>query len=253
MDHKSTPPVTMVDGPKTDRLAVRQHKGAGPGLIWLGGYASDMLGTKATALYDHAAGRGFACTLFDYSGHGESDGAFEDGTIGIWARDALHILDHHTEGPQVLVGSSMGGWIAGLLARWRPERIAGLVLVAPAPDFTDALMPLRMSAEDLSRIKQDGKLVVPSEYDDSEMVYTAALFSDGDHHLIFDQPLDVDVPVRILSGMADDVVPWRHVMRYADHLSSTDVVVSLVKAGDHRMSGPEELKRLFAFVDELTA
>lgn len=232
-------------------LALRQLPGEGPGLLWLGGYASDMLGTKAEWLHSRAAAKGQAFTRFDYAGHGESEGDFEDGCLSDWAGDALDILDLTTQGPQILVGSSMGGWVAALLARQRPERLAGIVFIAPAPDFTAELIWPRWPEAQKRKVLEEGRVEIPSAYDDSVMVYTRKLFEDGANNIVLDAPLSVTVPVRILQGMKDDVVPWQHAMRLAEHLDCPDLQVRLVRDGDHRMSGPTELAALDGLLAEI--
>lgn len=256
-------PPTFVAGPH-GRLATLSTGGSGtpgrPGLMWLGGYGSDMRGTKAEAIHAHAQAHKLPFCRFDYSGHGESDGAFEDGTISRWTADAQHMLDQAT-GPQVLIGSSMGGWIAGLLARQCPQRmapqrmgpqkIAGLILIAPAPDFATALTPHQWPAAQWEVLQRDGRIDIPSPYDDTVMTYTKAMFDDGAQMTVLDQPLPIPCPVRILTGMKDDVVPWQHAVKYAEHMDQDDVAVTLVKDGDHRMSGTHEIALLRNAIDEL--
>jgi pimeloyl-ACP methyl ester carboxylesterase len=231
--------------PGKPALAYRQQQGKGPknrvGLLWLGGYASDMLGTKAEFLSGWAQEHDRAFTRFDYRGHGQSEGNFEDGTIGLWAEDALAMLDDKTDGKQILIGSSMGAWIACLLARQRAERLAGIVLIAPAPDFTNELIPHQWEASRFAELEQKGRVEIPSDYDDSVMVYTKALFDDGKKQSILNAPLSVPCPVHILSGMKDEVVPWQHVMRLAEHIDALRVSVHLEKDSDHRFSGEHEL------------
>ncbi|MEM9988537.1 MAG: alpha/beta hydrolase [Pseudomonadota bacterium] len=251
MNDKLSPLAKMISGPH-GALATLMVEGDGPGLLWLGGYASDMRGTKAEAIDAHARARGLPYCRFDYSGHGESDGDFEDGTISRWAEDARHILTTQTKGPQILIGSSMGAWIAGLLARQHPERLAGLILIAPAPDFATELTPHQWPQDQWATLQKEGRIAIPSEFDDSEMVYTKAMFDDGAKNKVFDQPLSVPSPVRVLTGMKDDVVPWQHAVRYAEHIDSPDVTVTLAKEGDHRLSSPDDLTRLMATIDELT-
>ncbi|MEM9232668.1 MAG: alpha/beta hydrolase, partial [Pseudomonadota bacterium] len=224
----------MVDGPH-GKLAVINRDGRGPGLFWLGGYASDMRGTKAEALDNHADDYGLSYTRFDYSGHGESEGDFEEGTISRWAADAAHVLARETRGPQILIGSSMGGWIAALLLRQMPAKIAGMVLINPAPDFATELTPKQWPEDQWTALERDGRIEIPSEFDDSVMVYTRAMFEDGAKTRVLDQPLKAHCPVRILSGMADDVVPSSHVIRFAEHMEGDDITVILIKHGDHRL------------------
>ncbi|MGV6819899.1 MAG: alpha/beta hydrolase [Parvularcula sp.] len=246
-----TPPAEFLDGPH-GRLAYLQHTGTGPGLVWLGGYASDMRGTKAEAIDAHARSQAMPYLRFDYSGHGESEGDFTDGTIGRWTKDAVFCIETLTQGPQILIGSSMGGWIAGLIARALPEKVAGLILIAPAPDFATELTPKQWPKDQWQQLQETGILRIPSEFDDSVMVYTRTMFEDGAQHRVLDQPLNVEGPVRVLTGMKDDVVPWQHAVRYAEHIKSDDVVVTLVKDADHRMSSEADIARLRTTIDEMT-
>lgn len=243
------PAAVMIDGPAC-KLATVSQEGSGPGLLWLGGYASDMRGGKATAVAAFAEAIGARAVRFDYRGHGESEGAFEDGTIGAWAEDAAHVLTHHTTGPQVLIGSSMGGWMACLLAKRYPERVHGMVLIAPAPDFTTALAPHQWPDEHWATLQRDGRIAFPRE-DGTEAVYTKRLFDEGAAHLVLDQPLAVPGRVRILTGMADDVVPPAHVLRLADHIECDDLTLTMVKGGDHRLSTDADLGRLTAAIAEV--
>lgn len=226
-----------------DRLAWARMPGQGPGVVFLGGYRSDMTGSKALALRDACAARGRAFLRFDYGGHGASGGRFEDGTIGSWAEDALAVFDALTEGPQILVGSSMGGWISLLLALRRPARVAGLIGIAPAPDFTETLMRPAFSEEQRAMLLRDGVLHLPSQYGDPVPV-TRALIEDGRRHLLLGAPIPLTCPVRILQGMQDPDVPWRHALRLVDALAGSDVRLTLVKDGDHRLSRPEDLRLL---------
>ncbi|MBB4658596.1 alpha/beta hydrolase [Parvularcula dongshanensis] len=244
-------PPAMLDGPN-GRIATLRREGSGPTVVWLGGYASDMRGTKAETLDAWAARSGRAFFRFDYTGHGESEGAFEDGTIGRWLADARATLAQ-VDGTLVLVGSSMGAWIAGLLAREDSSRLAGLLLLAPAPDFTQDLTRKGWSEEERARLERDGRIAFPSAYDDSEMVYTRALFEDGANHLLLHAPLEVRCPVRIIQGTKDDAVPWTHAVRYAEHMTAEDVTVTLVKDADHRLSSPPDLDRMIATLEGLLA
>ena len=244
------PPPCRLDGPHGPLAFLRQD-GAGPCVVWLGGYASDMRGTKAEAIARWAETRGQAYLRFDYAGHGESGGDFEDGTIGRWAADARAVIEAETSGPLVLVGSSMGAWIAGLLARDAGLDLAGLLLLAPAPDFTEDLTRADWSADDHARLARDGRIAFPSAYDDSEMIYTKALFEDGAQNLLLRAPLPIPCPVRILQGTSDDAVPWAHAVRYAEHIEAEDVTVTLIKDADHRLSTPREVRRLLATLEEL--
>ncbi|MFG1294343.1 MULTISPECIES: alpha/beta hydrolase [Xanthobacter] len=235
-------------------IAVRAIPGDAPGVFWLGGFKSDMTGTKAERLAALAAERSHAYVRFDYSGHGASGGAFEEGTISRWLEEALAVFDGATAGEQVVVGSSMGGWLALLLARAlaaRGEtRLKALVLVAPAPDFTETLMWSRFPAEVQSEITVNGRFLKPTPYGDEPYVITRTLIEDGRSHLILGAPFAVGCPVRILQGAKDEDVPWEHAMRLVTCLAEDDVVFSLIKDGDHRLSRPEDLERLAQVVSE---
>ncbi|MDG2530006.1 alpha/beta fold hydrolase [Caulobacter endophyticus] len=235
---------------ENQRLAYRKIDGEGPTVVWLGGFHSDMTGTKAQVLADQALATGGSYVRFDYFGHGESSGAFRDGTISRWRADSLAVIDDLTEGPLVLVGSSMGGWLACLAAIARPERVKALVLIAPAPDFTDKLMAPELSDEARAAIARDGFWIRPSEYDDGGYAITRDLLEDGARWSILPGPVPIDVPVRVLQGGADADVPWTHALELANALKSDDVVFSLIKDGDHRLSRPQDLERLVAAVAE---
>ncbi len=234
---------SFIDGPN-GRIACRRRDGDGPGVMWLGGFRSDMLGTKAEFLDEWAKHQRRAYLRFDYTGHGESDGVFEDGCIGDWTADALAVFDEMTQGPQILVGSSMGGWIAALLAIARPERIAGIVFIAPAPDFTEALMWATMTDEQQKTVMSEGRLEQPSDYSEEPDVITRKLIEDGRNHLIMTAPVPIRCPVRILQGMKDDAVPYAHAVKFGALLESQDVEICLSKSGDHRLSTPQDLARL---------
>lgn len=231
-------------------LAWRAVEGRGPTVVWLGGFRSDMTGTKAQALADQALATGRAFLRFDYSGHGESGGDFTDGTIGSWRADALAMIDGLTTGDLVLVGSSMGGWLACLCALARPDRVKGLVLVAPAADFPQALMIPEMTAQDRVALDRDGVWMRPSDYGDPYPIARRFLEESAAWNLL-PGPVGIDLPVRILQGAADPDVPWRHALALAGALTSQDLVFSLVRDGDHRLSRPQDIDRLLAFVDEL--
>ena len=235
------------------RIAMLARPGSGPGLLWLGGYRSDMRGTKAEAIDAFAAGRGLACLRFDYSGHGESGGHFEDGTISRWLEEARAVFDL-TEGPQIVIGSSMGGWIALLLAaaeRERSRRIAGLVLIAPAVDMTKALMWDPMPNAARKELAEAGIYHAPNPYGGEPTPITKALIEDGERHLFGDRLIEVGCPVHILQGMEDPEVPWRHATALVERLASDDAVLTLVKDGDHRLSRPEDLERLTAAIGDM--
>ena len=213
--------------------------------VWLSGFKSDMSGTKVTELEAWARTAGHGFLAFDYSGHGESDGAFEDGTISAWRADALAAIDTHTSGPVILVGSSMVGWMALLTALARPARIAGLVLIAPAPDFTEKLMWPEFSPDAQAEIMEKGFTLRPSDYDEPYTI-TRALIEDGRTWQILDAPIQIDVPVRILQGKEDADVPWRHAERLVDTITSSDLIFTLIKDGDHRLSRDQDIARLKA-------
>jgi pimeloyl-ACP methyl ester carboxylesterase len=240
------------------RIAVRERSGAGPGLFWLSGYKSDMTGTKAEALARWAAEVGRACVRFDYSGHGESGGAFTDGTIGRWLADALAVFDACCRGPQILIGSSMGGWLAllvvGALRRRSqptpPASVTGLVLIAPAVDFTEELMWKRFTPAIKQELEQNGVWRRPSEYSPEPYLVTRQLIEEGRSHLLLGGMIETGCPVRILQGVEDPDVPWQHAVALVSRLASDDVVLTLVKDGDHRLSRPEDLERLIRAVAE---
>jgi pimeloyl-ACP methyl ester carboxylesterase len=224
-------------------LAWRRVRGGGPGVLFLGGLRSDMTGAKAAYLAAWCAARGHAFLRFDHRGHGTSGGRFEEGTIGLWLEDALGVLDALTEGPQVVVGSSMGGWLALLLALRRPERVRALVGIAAAPDFTEELIWARLSPELRSAIAREGQWLRPSPYGEPYPI-TRALIEDGRRHLLLGGPIAIEAPVRLLHGMGDEDVPWEVSSRLAERLTGSDVRVTLVKSGDHRLSSPAELALL---------
>jgi pimeloyl-ACP methyl ester carboxylesterase len=233
-----------------ERLAWLRVEGAGPTVVWLGGFRSDMTGTKAHVLAHWAETQGRDYLRFDYSGHGASSGEFADGTIGRWRADALAVIDRLTEGPLVLVGSSMGGWMACLAALARPERVAALVLIAPAPDFTEKLMAPALPAEAREALARDGVWIRSSDYDPDGYPITRALLEEGARWSILPGPVAITAPVRILQGGADTDVPWRHALGLAEALTGEDVVFSLIRDGDHRLSRPQDLDRLVAAVAE---
>jgi pimeloyl-ACP methyl ester carboxylesterase len=245
------------DGAARRAIAVRVTPGDSPGVIWLGGFKSDMTGSKAELLARHAASRGRGFVRFDYSGHGESGGRFADGTIGQWLEDAVAVFTAFCRGPQIVVGSSMGGWIALLLARelrrLKPPPaagIAGMVLIAPAVDFTEALMWRRFTPAIKHQIETTGSWSRPSDYSDEPYLITKNLIEEGRRHLLLDGLIEIGCPVRILQGVKDTDVPWEHAVELVSRLAQDDVVLTLVKDGDHRLSRPEDLERLAAAVDE---
>lgn len=235
------------------RLAWRRVKGRGPMVVWMGGFRSDMTGTKAEALAERAAVDGRAFLRFDWTAHGMSSGDFvRDGTVGRWRSDALAVVDRLTSGPLVLVGSSMGGWLACLAAVARPEPVAGLVLIAPAADFTGKLMRPGLPPEAEAALARDGVWFKPSDYDPAGYPISRTLLDEGERWSILPGPVAITAPVRILQGAQDDAVPWRHALMLAEALAGEDVVFTLVKDGDHRLSRPEDIERLQAAVAELS-
>ena len=249
--------IEVGEGHSARRIAVRAHAGRAPGLFWLGGFNSDMKGTKALALDAWAAEHGRACIRFDYSGHGESGGKFVDGTIGRWLEESVAVFERFCRGPQVMIGSSMGGWIALLLAREVARRpndasIAGLVLIAPAPDFTEELMWKSFSPEIREEIDSKGVWFRPSQYGDgTPYPITRALIEEGRNHLLLGSSIDVGCPVHILQGAQDPDVPWRHAFALVQRLPAEDVVLTMIQDGDHRLSRPQDIARIIAAVSEM--
>jgi len=247
--------LTVIASSPARAVAVRIREGMTPGLFWLGGFKSDMKGTKAEALDRWAEKEGRACVRFDYSGHGESGGAFTEGTIGRWLEECLAVYLHFAQGPQIVIGSSMGGWLALLLARALAERkdaapIAGMVLIAPAVDFTEELMWKQFSAATKDEIEKKGSWPRPSAYGEEPYPITRDLIEDGRKHLLLGGLIETRCPVHILQGVQDPDVPWRHAVELVSRFSRDDVVLTLIKDGDHRLSRPEDIERLIAAVKE---
>lgn len=240
-----------LETPQGRRIAYHRRPGRGPGVVFLGGFKSDMEGTKALFLQDWAERQGRAFLRFDYSGHGQSSGDFLDGCIGDWAEDARAVIDALTDGPQVLVGSSMGGWIALLMARALPHRLAALVGIAAAPDFTEDSMWAGFDEAQRHALAQDGQVALPSEYSDDPYVITRRLIEDGRNHLVLRAPLTLPFPVRLLQGSADADVPPAVALRLFDHAQGPDLRLTLVKGADHRFSSPECLDLLARTLNEL--
>jgi pimeloyl-ACP methyl ester carboxylesterase len=269
MDDKGLSFLEIGTGPERRAIAVRERSGGAPGLFWLSGYKSDMKGTKAEALARWAEQAGRAMIRFDYSGHGESDGVFTEGTIGRWLAEALAVFDRRCRGPQIVIGSSMGGWLALLMVRALRQRfasfpsppaaedkargaasVAGLVLVAPAVDFTEELMWKRFTPAIKDELAQTGVWARPSEYAAGPYLVTRQLIEEGRNHLLLGGMIETGCPVRILQGVEDPDVPWRHAVELVSRLASDDVVLTLVKDGDHRLSRPEDIERLVRAVAE---
>lgn len=243
----------FLETPAGRRIAYHRNHGRGPGVVFLGGFKSDMTGTKAAWLDDWARERGRAFLRFDYSGHGDSSGSFEEGCIGDWFQDARDVIQALTDGPQVLVGSSMGGWIGLLVARAMPQRVAGLVTIAAAPDFTEQGFWAGFSDAQRRTLMTAGRLALPSEYGDQPYVITRRLIEDGRDHLVMDQPLPLPFPVRMLQGTADADVPVDWAMRLLDHVAGDDIRLTLVKGADHRFSTPECLALIGGSIDDVLA
>jgi pimeloyl-ACP methyl ester carboxylesterase len=237
-------------------IAVRRRAGGAPGLVWLGGFRSDMRGTKAATLDTWAAGEGRAFLRHDYSGHGESGGAFADGTISRWLAESLAVFRRFSSGRQILVGSSMGGWIAlrmveELRKSGEGGRIAGLLLIAPAPDFTAELMEPQLSDAERRALAEHGFFEERSEYSPEPNIYTRALFEDGATNRVLSGLIDTGCPVHILQGMNDPDVPYAHALKLVEHLPKEDVTLTLVRDGDHRLSRPQDLELLSRTAAEL--
>jgi pimeloyl-ACP methyl ester carboxylesterase len=240
------------------RIAVLFREGKAPGLFWLAGFRSDMAGTKAEALDDWAEKNGHACLRFDYSGHGRSEGRYQDGTISRWLEEASAVLAAYAQGPQIVVGSSMGGWLALLLAkrlreRGETNRLAGMVLIAPAVDMTKALMSEKFDAAARRALAEQGFCAQPSAYSGEPYVITRALIEDGERHLFGGHPVETGCPVHVIQGMRDEDVPWSHATALMERLAFDDAVLTLVRDGDHRLSRPEDIERLTRAVEEMIA
>lgn len=233
--------LTTADG---ETIAWHRTAGRGPGIIFFTGYKSDMTGQKALLLEQLCRDQGRAFVRFDYYGHGLSSGAFVDGTIGRWRDDAVLVLDKLTAGPQILVGSSLGGWIAMLTALARPDRVAGLVGIAAAPDFTEDLIPPLLSPSDRDVLAAGGIVYMRDCYEGEPTPVRQSFLDDGRRHLLLRGPIGIDRPVRLIHGMQDGDVPWQTALRLAERLVATDVTITFVKDGDHRLSRPQDLDRL---------
>lgn len=242
---------TYLTTPQGRHIAYHRTEGRGPGIVFLGGFRSDMTGSKALQLQAWAEATGHAFLRFDYSGHGASRGAFVDGSIGDWRDDAAAVIEVLTDGPQILVGSSMGGWISLLLARDMPEHVAGLVGIAAAPDFTERMWGDEFSAADRKALLEEGILHRPSDYSDEPYPITRRLIEEGRQNLVLDRPLTLPFPVRLLQGTDDTDVPPAVALGLLDHIDSPDLRLTLVKGADHRFSTPACLTLLTATVEEL--
>jgi len=252
--------ITVGTGDDSRQIAVLHDDGQRPGVLWLGGFKSDMIGTKAQALVDWAKETGRACTRMDYSGHGYSGGKFADGTISRWLEESLAVFNQFCRGPTVVIGSSMGGWMALLLARAHlmakanvDGRLHAMVLIAPAPDFTEELMWKNFSDDIKNQIETQGYYEEPSEYSDEPYVITKKLIDDGRANLLFGAPIETGCPVHILQGAQDPDVPWQHAQELVARLAHDDVVMTLVKDGDHRLSRPQDIDRMVRIVGDMAA
>ena len=237
-------------------IAIEARKGSAPGFVWLGGYRSDMDGTKAVELDRWCGERGLACTRFDYSGHGRSGGAFRDGTISRWLGEAKAVIDAHATGKQILVGSSMGAWVALRLVQMLnngalDDPVAGLLLLAPAPDFTSALMEPELTEAQKSALERHGYFEEPTPYGPDPNIFTKALFDDGRANAVMTGPIDTFCPVHIIQGRADPDVPWQHAQRLFELLSKDDATIAYIADGDHRLSRPQDIEAILAAAGRL--
>jgi len=246
----------MTDTPSTleidqGNLAYHHSPGSAPGALFCGGYMSDMEGSKALALEAHCTAAGRAFTRFDYRGHGQSSGAFRDLVISDWLNDALAIFDQVTTGPQIVIGSSMGGWIALHLALARAQRVKAMILIAPAPDFTSRLMWPSFTQAEKAQMEAQGYIEQPTDYGPEPYVITKSLIEDGKSLGLLHAPIPIHCPVRILHGQRDTSVPWDLSLELMDRLESEDVIASFIKQGDHRLSEPDDITRLLQMLDSL--
>lgn len=244
-------PVSFLEPESGRRLAYALTEGDGPSIVFLGGFRSDMTGTKATAFEDFCGKEGRRFLRCDYTGHGQSSGDFRQGTIGRWKRDALDILNGLTEGPVILVGSSMGAWIALLAALENPEKVAGLVGIASAPDFTERLVWDKLTFRQKKKLMDSGSFELPDCYGGAPYPITRGLIEDGRQHLLLGSDHELPIPVRLLHGTEDQDVPWRTSFELMERLKSPDISLELVKDGDHRLSYPGHLAALFRALDEV--
>jgi pimeloyl-ACP methyl ester carboxylesterase len=239
--------------PSGDYIAYHQLKGKPnqPGIIFLGGFMSDMTGTKATTLEEFCLQHSYSFIRFDYMGHGQSSGSFTQGTIGLWKENALHVLDHLTVGPQILIGSSMGGWLMLLAALSRPKRIHALIGIASAPDFTENLIWDVMSGAQQAQLLQEGIFDLASDYADRPYPITRQLIEEGRNHLVLQSPIPIHVPVHLFHGLQDQDVPAIISQKLYDSLLSNDKYFTPVEDGDHRLSSPSDMERIFQLLQKL--
>jgi pimeloyl-ACP methyl ester carboxylesterase len=247
----STPTHQILSRQDGTSIAYNRLKGKSAGVVFLGGFMSDMTGSKAIALETHCKQRGQAFLRFDYSGHGQSSGAFSDGTVSKWTDDAIFAIEKLSDGPQVLVGSSMGGWIMLLAALRMQKKVAGLIGLAAAPDFTEDLIAHELNDEQRLSMQRDGFVLVPCDYDDKPYTITQSLIDDGRNNLLLNNSISLNQPVRLIQGLKDKDVPWGTALNLQEKLTSDNVETTLVKNGDHRLSGPHDIKRLTKTLDLL--
>ncbi|MCB1445221.1 MAG: alpha/beta hydrolase [Rhizobiaceae bacterium] len=252
--------IDVGQAPHVRRIAAIATPGAGSGptVVWLGGYRSDMTGTKAVALEAKANALGVGFVRFDYSGHGRSSGHYTDGTISLWLEEALAVVDRLAPGPLILVGSSMGGWIAlriveAFRARREAARLAGLVLIAPAPDFTSVLIEPHLTGKERESLDRLGYFEEASDYSPEPNRYTRALMEDGRHNLVMGGLIETGCPVHILQGMNDPDVPYAHALKIMEKIVGDDAILTLIRDGDHRLSRPEDIERIEAALAEMLA
>lgn len=243
----------ILSRPDGSSIAYKALPGKGPGVVFIHGFMSDMEGSKALFVEDLCRSSGRAFVRFDQTGHGVSSGRFEDGTIGRWAEDTIAVLDHLTDGPQVVIGSSMGGWLMLLAALARPHKVAGLIGIAPAPDFTEDLTWQELSDDQRRLIDSTGRVEIPSDYSETPYTFTRALFDDGRRNMLLRDTIPFTGPVRILHGQQDTAVPWQRSLTLMERLASTDVETTFIKGGDHRLSEPADLERLATALAQVIA
>ena len=232
-------------------IAYKKKEGIVPGIVFLGGFMSNMDGTKAVSLEKYCHQRKQSYLRFDYFGHGKSSGNFSEGTIRRWTDDTISVIDELTKGPQILVGSSMGGWIMLLAALARPNRVSALMGIAAAPDFTETLLWNKFSSKDKRLLLKDKVLQVPSEFDNKPYPISLELIEDGRDHLMLNRSIPIQCPIQLLHGIKDKSVPWKNSLELSNRLMSEQIILTLIKDGDHRLSRTEDLKLLFSFLDNL--
>ncbi len=248
----TTGTVRFLNLPNGKRIAYHKTEGTGPGVLFFGGFKSDMTGPKAVTLEQWCQSHQRAFTRFDYSGHGQSSGRFETGTIGEWLDDALSVIDELTKGPQIIVGSSMGGWLSLLATIARPQRVHVLITLACATDFTRRLLLATFTDTQKQQLTGEGCVLIPCDYDDQQPYpITRQLIEEGDNHLLLDKPIPIHCPVRMFHGMRDPDVPWDFSRRTCEQLESKDATLTLIKQGDHRLSEPADLRLLLNCLEQL--